>query len=48
MYLVSYCIIAAFEKYSLKLNKILDNFDDFCKSINQDADDKIIGKIKKN
>ena len=48
MYLVNYCIIVAFEKYSLKLNKILDNFDDFCKSINQDADDKIIEKIKKN
>ena len=48
MYLVNYCIIVAFEKYSLKLNKILDNFDDFCKSINQDDDDKIIEKIKKN
>ena len=40
--------IEKFEKYSLKLNKILDNFDDFCKSINQDADDEIIEKIKKN
>ena len=33
------------EKYSLKLNKILDNFDEFCNNINQDANDEI--KLKK-
>ena len=40
--------IENFERYSLKLNKILDNFDEFCKSVNQEADDEIIEKIKKN
>ena len=39
--------IEKFEKYSLKLNKILDNFDEFCNNINQDANDEIIEKIKK-
>ena len=39
--------IENFERYSLKLNKILDNFDEFCKSVNQEADDEIIEKIKK-
>ena len=39
--------IEHFERYSLKLNKILDNFDEFCKSVNQEADDEIIEKIKK-
>ena len=39
--------IENFGRYSLKLNKILDNFDEFCKSLNQEADDEIIEKIKK-
>ena len=39
--------IENFERYSLKLNKILDNYDEFCKSLNQEADVEIIEKIKK-
>ena len=39
--------IENFERYFLKLNKILDNFDEFCKSLNQEADVEIIEKIKK-
>ena len=39
--------IENFERYSLKLNKILDNYDEFCKSSNQEADVEIIEKIKK-
>ena len=39
--------IENFDRFSFKLNKILDNFDEFCKSVNQEADDEIIEKIKK-